>query len=305
MLLAQLVEDYIPPHHQGGDLPFAGLSGLHYLHQTAALHHAHSVADLHDLRQPVGDQNHGHALLLHDAADDPEQVVRFLRGQHGGGLIQNQHLRAGTQGLEDLHPLLQPHAELAGHIVRIHVQAVGLGQLSHSVPGRLKIIAQAFFRFVAQQDILCHGKAGHQLEVLMHHAYAHLHGLFRAMLRPDLFPVNENFAHGDRLHPVQQIHQRTFSRAVFAHQREYLAPLNAQADVVIGQRSRVLFRHMGKPNDLFLLHPTSSQGYALDPLLRAGRAGVVGHCHLASFYRRSAGLRPAPTSARGARRGVW
>ena len=30
------------------------------------------------------------------------------------------------------------------------------------------------------------------------------------------------------------------------------------------------------------------QGFALHPLLRAGRAEVVWHCHLASFYRRSA-----------------
>ena len=30
------------------------------------------------------------------------------------------------------------------------------------------------------------------------------------------------------------------------------------------------------------------QGFALHPPLRAMRAGVVGHCHLASFYRRSA-----------------
>ena len=305
MLLAQFVKDHVPSHHQGGDLPFAGLSGLHYLHQTAALHHAHSVADLHDLRQPVGDQDHGHALLLHDTADDAEQLIRLLGGQYSGRFVQNQHLCAGAQGLEDLHPLLQAHAQFAGHIVRVHIQAIGLGQFPHSVPRRLKIIAQAFFRFVAQQDILCHGKAGHQLEVLMHHAHAHLHGLFRAMLRPDLFSVNENFAHGDRLHSVQQVHQGAFSCAVFPHQCEHFAPLNAQADVVIGQRSRVLFRHMGKTDDLLLLHPTSSQGYALDPLLRAGRAGVVGHCHLASFYRRSAGLRPAPTSARGARRGVW
>ena len=269
MLLAQFVKDHVPAHHQGGDLPFAGLSGLHYLHQAAALHHAHPVADLHHLRQPVGDQDHGHALLLHDTADDAEQLIRLLGGQYSGGLIQNQHLRAGAQGLEDLHPLLQAHAQFAGHIVRIHVQAVGLGQLSHSVPGRLKIIAQPLPGLVAQQDILGHGKAGHQLEVLMHHAHAHLHGPFRAMLGPDFFPVNENFAHGDRLHSVQQVHQGAFSCAVFPHQRKHFAPLNAQADVVIGQRSRVLFRHVGKTDDLLLFHPVSFQSCAPAPC-RAG-----------------------------------
>ena len=35
------------------------------------------------------------------------------------------------------------------------------------------------------------------------------------------------------------------------------------------------------------------------------RAGAIGHCHLASFYRRSAELRPAPISVRGAHNGAW
>ena len=39
-------------------------------------------------------------------ADDLEQLVRLLRGQHGGRLVEDQHLGAAVERLQDLDPLL-------------------------------------------------------------------------------------------------------------------------------------------------------------------------------------------------------
>lgn len=82
-------------------------------HQPARPHDAHAVGDGHDFIKLVGDDDNGHLLFPHDAANDLEKLVRFLRRQHGGGLVQYQHVRAPVERLEDFHALLQAHAELA------------------------------------------------------------------------------------------------------------------------------------------------------------------------------------------------
>ena len=40
--------------------------------------------------------------LLHD----PEQLVGLLRGEHGGGLVEDEEVDPPREGLEDLDPLL-------------------------------------------------------------------------------------------------------------------------------------------------------------------------------------------------------
>ena len=46
---------------------------------------------IRDSVELVGDDDQGLAVGLH-VAHDGEQLVRLLRGQHGGGLVQNQNI---------------------------------------------------------------------------------------------------------------------------------------------------------------------------------------------------------------------
>ena len=45
-------------------------------------------------------------------ADHAEQLARLGRGEHGGGLVQDQHPGPPGQHAKDLHPLLLAHREL-------------------------------------------------------------------------------------------------------------------------------------------------------------------------------------------------
>ena len=101
----QLAQQHVPAHHQRGQLPLVHLRRLIHAHHLSAPHHAHAVGDLHHLAETVGDDDHGHALVPHHAADHVEEFVGLLRRQHGGRLVEDQDVRAAVQGLQDLHAL--------------------------------------------------------------------------------------------------------------------------------------------------------------------------------------------------------
>ena len=252
LLGAQIVKNHVTAHHQRGNALLAGIPGAQHIHHFAAAHHAHPVADLHHFRQPVGDHDHRHVLFLDDAPDHREQFIGFLRRQNRGGFVQNQHLRARAQGLQNLHPLLQANAQIPHHIRRVHFQPVGFRQLPYHLIGLLLIVEGApLLGFMPQQDVLRHRKAGHQLEMLMHHAHPHAHGLIWAVHRSRGQSADVDLAQRGLMQTIQQIHQRGFARAVFAHQREHFALVDAQADVVVGQRAGKLHAHMGEPDNFF------------------------------------------------------
>ena len=68
-------------------------------------------------------------------AHDLDQVVGLLRGEHRGGLVEDEHLGVADQRLDDLHALLDPDREVLDERVRRHLEAVALGDLLHLAPG--------------------------------------------------------------------------------------------------------------------------------------------------------------------------
>ena len=201
-------------------------------------------------------ENDRHILFFHDAADHIEQFIRFLRGEHSGRLVKDKHISTRSQGLQNLHALLQTHAQIAHSIGGLHLQAVGLAQFAHAADGLGLVIKQTFLRLMPQHDVLRHGKAGHQLKVLMHHAHAQTHGIFGIVLRARAIALDVDFAQRGTLHAVEQIHQRAFAGAVFAHQSKHLTPADGEAYVVIGQRAWILLAHTLKAYDLVGAHGT-------------------------------------------------
>ncbi len=106
-LALQRVQEHVLAHHHGRQDALVHVLGFRHAHQFALAHDAHAVGDGHDLVELVGDDDDGHLLFPHNAADDGKELVRLLGGQHGGGLVKDQHVGAAVQGFQNLHALLQ------------------------------------------------------------------------------------------------------------------------------------------------------------------------------------------------------
>ena len=92
-------------HHHLGQLSLAGLRGFHGGDMLPLAQDSHPVADLHDLVQLVGNDDNALSVFPH-AAQDGKQAGDLLGGQHRGGFIQDQDVRAAVQHLDNLHRLL-------------------------------------------------------------------------------------------------------------------------------------------------------------------------------------------------------
>ena len=53
-----------------------------------------------------------------------EELLRLLGGQHGGGLVQDQDIRAPVEDLDDLHRLLLGDGHVVDLLVRVNIEAV-------------------------------------------------------------------------------------------------------------------------------------------------------------------------------------
>ena len=286
--LFQLGVQHLAADHHAGQHALVDLAGVLQAHQLARAHHAHAVGDRHDLVELVGDDDDRHALVAHDAPDDPEQLVGLLGGQHGGGLVQNQHVRAPVQGLEDLHALLKSHAQGIDLRAGIDLQTEFLGEPAHRVVGGPEVVqAQLLLRLAAQCDVLRHGERAHQLEVLVHHAHAHGDGLGWALLLHPLSLDIDRAACG-LVEAVEHVHQRGFARAVFAHQRKDLAGVDVQRHVVVGQHAGELhgdvlkandglaFRHADRSFPCLRIHLEECNAALIGTEDRSGRCGLRG-----------------------------
>ena len=69
-------------------------------------------ATVEHLVELVGDE-HDRGAVLRQRPQDAEELLRLLGGEHGGRLVEHQHLRAAEQRAQDLHPLLGADAELS------------------------------------------------------------------------------------------------------------------------------------------------------------------------------------------------
>ena len=134
-----------------------------------------AVGDLAHLAQLVGDEDDGGAGLL-ELAHDRHELVGLLRGEHGGRLVEDEHLRVARQRLDDLDALLHADGQVFDEGVRVDVEAEPRGDLAHLRARRVQVEAAAERGLlVAEHDVLGDGEDGDEHEVLVHHADAGRH----------------------------------------------------------------------------------------------------------------------------------
>jgi hypothetical protein len=73
----------------------ANTSATALLHQVAALHHRHPVGKAAHQVQVVGDQQHRHAVLALQVAQQVQDLPAQAHVQRGGGLVGDQQLGLG------------------------------------------------------------------------------------------------------------------------------------------------------------------------------------------------------------------
>ena len=140
-------------------------------HHLAVTHHIDRVGHRHDLAQLVGDQDHGDAAVA-QRAQDVEQLVGFLRGQHRARLVEDQDAGAAIQHLHDLDALLLADRQVADQRIRVDAQTVFAAEpLDLGARGPEALVEQRP-ELGAEHDVLQHREGVHQHEVLVHHADA-------------------------------------------------------------------------------------------------------------------------------------
>ena len=172
------------------------------------------VGDGEHLVELVRDEDQGVALLL-ELAEVREQRVDLLRHQDGGRLVEDDHLGAAVEHLQDLHPLPLTDPEALDELVGIEAEAVGARDLLDAGTGP---VADAVQLLRAEHDVLEDAEVVGQHEVLEHHADAELDGLGGRAHRRRL-AVDLDRAVVGLLHAVQDLHQRGLAGAVLAHDR--------------------------------------------------------------------------------------
>ena len=226
-------------HHPLCQLGLAGALGWRFGHHLAVAQHHQPVRHTQHLGQLVADEDDGQPLR-HHLAQGVEQGLALLRGEHGGGLVEDEDARAAVQRLEDFHPLALPHRQAAHAGVQRHLQAEagrhrlqpfgGLGAAAEGLPQRLG----------AHEYVVQHGEVVGQGEVLVHHADARSQRRLGCARRQRLAEHLDLPAVGGVV-AEQDGHQRGLARAVLAQQGQHLARMQRERNGVVGRERTEAF----------------------------------------------------------------
>ena len=229
------MEADIAAHHHGGQLLGGGVFRFHSADVLTLAQDGAAVSHGHDLVELMRDEENGLALGC-QIPHDLHQFVDLLRGQHGGGFVEDQDLVVPVEHLQNLGALLHTHGDILDQCVGIHVQTILLAEGQHLFAGVLLLQKAVFRRLGAHDDVVQHREAFHQLEVLVHHADAQGVGVV-GILDGHHLTVLFDDALLRLVQAEQNTHQRGFARAVFAQQGVDLALFQLQGDVVVGDNT--------------------------------------------------------------------
>ena len=220
----------------------------------AVAQHRHAVAHGKDLVQPVGDEDHRHAVRF-QLADDAEKGLGLLAREGRCGLIHDDDLGVDAHRLDDLHHLLLRHGQRAHQPARVDLQIEFVKERLR-VPGHLAPLHKPVLqRIPAGEDVLRHRDALDEVQLLVDDRDAHQ---LRLLGGGDLhlLAVEPDAAAVLFVGPGDGLHQRGLSRAVLAHQRVDFALFQGEIHVRQGFYTGKGLVDFSEPQDIF--HPGPS-----------------------------------------------
>ena len=226
------LEAHLAAHHQLGELLLVGVFGGDMGHHFTPAHDGDLIRDGQDLPQLVGDEDDGRPLIP-QLFQHLEQVIRLLRGQHPGGLVEDQDAGTAIERLEDLDPLLQAHRQILDLLVQRHLETIVPCQLAQQLLGGRQALAQAPAVLGPQDDVFQYGKVVHQHEVLVHHAHPGGNRILGAM-GFERIPVDQHLAFVGVVETVNDAHQGRLAGAIFADDAVNAAFTNLKVDLLVG-----------------------------------------------------------------------
>lgn len=112
------LHDNIPAHHHAGNVRLGDVRHIAVIDGLTGPHDRDPVAELLDLVELVGNKDDGIALLF-QALQLHEQFSGLLRGQNGGGLVENDDFGATDQDLQNFHLLLLSNGQIPDLGIRV------------------------------------------------------------------------------------------------------------------------------------------------------------------------------------------
>ncbi len=210
-----------------------GLACCRVSHHLAQPHDRDLVRDGQDFFQFVGNEQDRPAGLG-QGPDDLEEAFRFLRGEHGGGLVQDQHLCVSHQRLEDFHLLLSPYRQVLDQGVRGHVETELVGYPQDVAAGFAPVEkTQTLDGLETEDDVLCHRENWHQHEVLVDHADAPP-DRFSRVSKAHRVTVDTYLARVGVEQAEQDVHEGALAGAVLPQETVDLPLLQGEIHVVVG-----------------------------------------------------------------------
>ena len=220
--------------------------------QLAVVQHVDAVGDVHDHVHVVLDQQHRVADLL-QVADEAQQLHALRRVHAGGGLVQQQELCIRGHRAGDLHLALLAVGQALGVAVDVLAQADGVQNLD-GLDGLVALLPaegggaeQALEEVVlrvdvgAHQNVLDDAHLGEEAQVLEGAGDAAGDDLLRRFAVDALIQEGDCTV-GDLIDAGEHVEHGGLARAVGADQRDDLALIHMEADVVHGAQAAELDR---------------------------------------------------------------
>ena len=232
-------QNHFAPHHQRRQAALGRLFRISLTHQSALTQDGNPIRHPQNLFQLVRDKDDRGALLPQPRHDGKE-TFDLLGRENSSRLVENQNVGVAVERLDNLYPLAHPDRQIFNHRIRIDIQIVTMGKLLNAGGDGAGVEKAIFDALAAQHNILGHRHHWHQLEVLMHHADAQGNGVI-GVVHGRRLAIDQDFTTGWLVETVDDIHQGRFARAIFAQQRQNLAALEFQVDILIGDDAGKVF----------------------------------------------------------------